>query len=117
MSAPRREARDYPFTFGDLSLDRKMKIGVSLSPAKDVCFGALNSHGMPLAVVDFFVFGRNEILYGVHFPRVDDLLIEATHQSLVFVRMHSMVLLRLRPKKGDITDYRSPCVVARDRDA
>ena len=65
MSASCSYARDHPFIFSNLAFDRKMQIGESLANANNVRLGALDANGMPLAVDDFSVFFRNEILYRI----------------------------------------------------
>ena len=88
MNAPRCQTRDHPFAFGDLFLDRKVKIAISLASAEYVFFGTLNSDGIPLAVVDFFVLRRDEVLDSIYVPGVDNLFVKATHEYLIFFRTH-----------------------------
>jgi hypothetical protein len=43
-----------------------MEVGVSLANTMDMRLGALDASGMPLAVVDFGIFLRNEFLDSIY---------------------------------------------------
>jgi hypothetical protein len=77
------DARRHPFAFRNLLLDRQMQVAIGLSNSLDVCFGALDANRMSLALVDLGVPRSDEVLDAVHFPGVDDLLIEAPHEEFV----------------------------------
>jgi len=88
MNAPRCQTRDHPFAFGDLFFDCKVKIAISFASAEYVFFGTLNSDDIPLAVVNFFVLRREEVVDMLYIPGVDNLFVEAAHQYLILFRTH-----------------------------
>lgn len=52
VRSSRRYTRGHPFPFGDLAFNRDMEIGIGLANANHVCFGSLDTYGVPFAVMN-----------------------------------------------------------------
>ncbi len=77
-----------------------MKVGVSLANTKDMRLGALDASGMPLTVVDFRIFPRNEFFDSIYLSRVDDFLIVTTNDRLILLRRYCEPPIDSSPNPG-----------------
>lgn len=80
MRSSCRNARNNPFTFSDLPVDRDVKIRVSLPDTEGMRLRAFNTCCMSFPIKNFAIFGGQEVFDDINVTRIHDLLIETANE-------------------------------------